>query len=258
MISKNKLKLIKSLEIKKFRSETGLFIAEGNKIVSEILGSHIIVEELLATGEFLGKADLSRLKDSQIMEVDDDEIRKASFLKNPQQCLAICRIPQYQMSDAAPVGSLAFYLDTIQDPGNLGTIVRLADWFGMKEIYCSPGTADIYGPKSVQSTMGAICRVKAYYADPLPFLERCAQAELSIYGTFLNGISIYEAELEQKGIIVLGNEGQGISREVESFIGRRLTIPRYPEDTESSESLNVSIAAAIVCSEFRRRGLHSK
>ena len=167
--------------------------------------------------------------------------------------MAVFEQPHYTFSANIFKGKLSLALDNIQDPGNLGTIVRLADWFGIEHIICSNGTVDIYNPKAIQATMGAISRVKVHYTDLPSFLSK--QKETPIYGTFLNGNDMYQEELTPDGIIVMGNEGNGISEQTATCINRRLYIPNYPKGRATSESLNVAMATGIICSEFRRRCL---
>ena len=176
---------------------------------------------------------------------------KVSQLTTPADVLAIYRIPQYRLDVESLKRELVLALDTVQDPGNLGTIVRLADWFGIRHIVCSPETADLYNPKVVQATMGALARVKVYYTSLPQFLA--AMGRSRVYGTFLDGSDIYRTPLSETGVIVMGNEGNGISAGLEPYIGNRLHIPSYPVGQPTSESLNVAVAAAITCAEFRRR-----
>lgn len=248
-LSKNKLKYIRSLKEKKFRNEHGTFVAEGHKMVKELLAS-MKCELLLATSDFLN--DTNPANAEEVIEVTEKELAQASFLLHPQQVLAIFRQPQYDI-DIKLKDQLVIALDGIQDPGNMGTIVRLADWYGIKHIFCSQDTADIYNPKTVQATMGALARVQIHYVDLISFLQR--QKSLPIYGTLLDGKNIYEQQITSHGIIVMGNEGNGIRPETERLINNKLYIPSYPEGNDTSESLNVAVATAIVCAEFRRRVL---
>ena len=250
MLSKNDIKIIKSLDQKKYRTEKGLFVAEGHKLVGEILGK-FICKLVVATEDWL--AENKNIKAERIEAVSPDELKRASLLQNPQDVLAVFCIPKHavKLSTAAST-NLVLALDDIQDPGNLGTIVRIADWFGIKDIFCSIGTADIYNPKAVQATMGAIARVNVHYTDLTMSLCEL-HAGTPVYGTYLNGEIIYDTELSSNGVIIMGNEGNGISSKVSKAINRRLYIPNWPSGAATSESLNVAIATAIVCSEFRRR-----
>ena len=248
MISKNKIKFIHSLEKKKFRNESACFLAEGNKLVTDIL-PFFECECLIAKTPWLAMQGDIRAKELIIAEEGDME--KVSLLKTPQDVLAVFRQPCYVLDKAALKNELSLVLDGIQDPGNLGTIIRLADWFGVKRLICSPDTADVYNPKTVQATMGAIARVQVFYVSLPDWLGDLD--DVPVYGAFLEGENIYTEALSSSGLIVMGNEGQGISRSVEKRITRKLYIPNYPPEAESTESLNVAVATAIVCSEFRRR-----
>lgn len=250
MISKSLLKQIRSLDIKKYRKESGLFVAEGSKIVIDILNSDIVCEKLIATPEWLATHKIET--EAQIIEADDAELQRASFLRTPQGVMGLFRQRESSTDKTIPERELCLALDEVQDPGNLGTIIRIADWFGIEHIYCSRGTADIYNPKTIQATMGAISRVNIHYTDLAAFLHSIKE-DTPIYGTFLNGENIYSKELSKNGVIVMGNEGNGIGKECESAISERLFIPNYPTGRATSESLNVSTATAIICAEFRRR-----
>lgn len=246
-LSKNKIKYIQSLKDKKHRNEHKTFVAEGNKMVAELLEC-MQCQILIGTKEFL--CSVNRNSAEEIIEVSYEELARASFLKNPQQAIAVFYQPQYS-ENINIEDQLCLALDGIQDPGNLGTIVRLADWYGIKHIFCSIDTADIYNPKVVQATMGALARVNVHYVELADFLGN--NSHLPIYGTLLDGKNMYEQTITPNGIIVMGNEGNGIRPEIEKLIQKKLYIPNYPIGQETSESLNVAIATAIVCAEFRRR-----
>ncbi|MBO7248163.1 MAG: RNA methyltransferase [Bacteroidaceae bacterium] len=250
MISKNEIKSIKALAVKKIRQEKGLFIAESHKLVEELLG---VMECTLvvATEEWVNKNSRS-VKNIRTEIVSETVLKQISLLQTPQDVLAVFRIPNHQSSIEIAEKELVLALDNIQDPGNLGTIVRIADWFGIKNIFCSIGTADIYNPKSIQATMGAIARVKLHYMDLQKELGKLKK-KIPVYGTLLNGKDIYKSVLTENGIIIMGNEGNGISKEVCSHVTDPLYIPSYPADAPTSESLNVAVATAITCAEFRRR-----
>lgn len=250
MLSKNDIKNIKSLEHKKFRDEKGLFIAEGHKLVGELLGVFRCIL-LAATGEWI--ENHGRIPAERVETVTSDELKRASLLRSPQDVLAVFSIPDYRETmKSVAASNLVLALDDVQDPGNMGTIVRIADWFGIKDIFCSRGTADIFNPKAVQATMGALARVRIHYTDLIKEISSLP-ASVPIYGTFLDGQTIYDTELSGNGVIIMGNEGNGISPEVGKTVNRRLYIPNWPAGAVTSESLNVAIATAIVCSEFRRR-----
>ena len=250
MLSKTLLKLIKSLELKKFRKEYGLFVAEGGKTVCDLINLNLEAKHIIATKEWL--ENHKEIKNNNICEVSEEELKRASFLRTPQGVLAVFKQPQYDIDITTPEQELCLALDNVQDPGNLGTIIRIADWFGIENIYCSTGSADAYNPKTIQATMGAIGRVKIHYINLVDMLSTIKE-KANIYGTFLDGENIYGQHLENKGIIVMGNEGNGISEECGKHINKRLFVPNYPTGRSTSESLNVSVATAIICSEFRRR-----
>ena len=250
MISKSLLKQIRSLEQRKFRKESGLFVAEGGKTVQDLLDLGLDCTNIIATEEWLKNHKLNTKV--TITVASEEEMKKASFLRTPQGVLALFKQQIHANDTTAPEHELCLALDNIQDPGNMGTIIRIADWFGIKNIYCSNGTVDIYNPKTVQATMGAIGRVKIHYTN-LPQFIASLSGKAPIYGTFLDGENIYSHALSNKGLIIMGNEGNGISSECEKLIKERLLIPNYPAGCKTSESLNVSVATAIVCSEFRRR-----
>ena len=256
MISKNQIKYVRSLQMKKHRKAEGVFVAEGHKLVDDVMGAFECTY-VAATSDWLAAHEkwVERLR-SKGVEVDDvteDELRRVSLLETPQQVLAIFRQPRYEVDvDDVVRRQLCLALDDVQNPGNLGTIVRVADWFGIEHIFCSQGCADLYNPKTVQATMGAMARVKVHYVDLAEMLASL-DAEPPVYGTFLDGENMYGKTLSEHGVIVMGNEGNGISAEVERHVTERLFIPNYPEGRATSESLNVAIATAIVCAEFRRR-----
>ena len=242
MLSKNKIKYIHSLELKKTRKEEQVFLAEGPKLTGDLLG-HFPCRFLAATSSWLqAHPDIQA---NEIAEVSQEELSRASLLKTPQQVLAVFEQPQYMLSPEFARQSLCLALDDIQDPGNLGTIIRLADWFGIEHIICSQNTVD------VQATMGGIARVKVHYTSLPEFIHSLGDAP--VFGTFLDGENMYEQPLSTNGLIVMGNEGNGIGKEVEALINRKLYIPNYPQGKETSESLNVAIATAVICAEFRRQ-----
>ena len=242
--------------MKKYRKAEGVFVAEGHKLVGDLLDV-FECKYLAATSEWLSAnaawVERQRRSGVEVDEVTDEELKRASFQETPQQVLAVFKQLTYEV-DVNEVArkQLCLVLDDVQNPGNLGTIVRLADWFGIEHIFCSKGCADIYNPKTVQATMGGIARVQVHEAD-LPELLSRLDKDIPVYGTFLDGENMYGRELENRGLIVMGNEGKGVSKEVAAFVTERLYIPNYPEGRETSESLNVAIATAIVCAEFRRR-----
>ena len=249
MISKNKIKLIQSLNLKKNRIEQGLFVAEGPKLVGELMATG--QPRYVAAEQTWMSEHAQQLKGVETDVVTAEELTRASLQKNPQQVIALFPTLADQTPLAHVAGNeLCLALDGVQDPGNLGTIVRLADWFGIRHIYCSHETADIYNPKATQATMGALARVRVHYMN---LTTELASTDAPIYGTHLDGTNIYDHQLSQHGVLVMGNEGKGISPQVEQLVSKKLYIPPYPADNQTVESLNVAIATAIVCAEFRRR-----
>ena len=244
MISKNQIKLIKQLEQKKFRRREGLFVAEGPKVVGDLMKRWKPVT-VFATADYMSSLPID------IHQITDEELHRISFLQHPQQVVALFALPEPSSVIPDP-SKLVLALDGVQDPGNLGTIIRLADWFGITDIICSTETADAWNPKVIQATMGSIARVNVTYADLPSLLEQLAP-DHPVYGTLLDGDNIYQQPLTQGGIIVMGNEGNGLTEKVRRRVNRRLLIPSYRSD-DTAESLNVAIATAIVCAEFRRRG----
>ncbi len=248
MISKNTIRLVKSLEQKKNRLREGLFVAEGPKVVGDLMAHGMRPARLMAVREWINEHAEARAD-----EVTADELRRISFLQHPQQVMGLFPLPDTHTAPdpRCPQNELCLALDGVQDPGNVGTILRVADWFGLRTVYCSPDTADVYSPKVVQATMGSIARVEVAYVD-LPRYFSSLPQSVPIYGTLLDGENLYTKPLSATGIIVMGNEGKGISPEVRAMVGERLLIPRFTSG-EGAESLNVAIATAVVCSEFRRR-----
>lgn len=254
MLSKNRIKFIHSLALKKNRTSSGLFVAEGPKLVGDLLGT-FDCEYIVASRSWI-EANAGLLKNvKECDEAESEQLHKVSFLETPQDVVAVFRQPKYDCNPKECVKqNLCLALDDVQNPGNLGTIVRLADWFGIEDVFCSLKTADIYNPKTVQATMGAMARVRVHYVDLCGVIADLPK-DVPVYGTFLDGEYIYETDLKQTGLIVMGNEGNGISESVASLVTDRLYIPNFPPGRETSESLNVAIATAVVCSEFRRRQL---
>ena len=228
-LSKNRIKYIHSLELKKNRKTEKVFLAEGPKLVGDLLG-HFPCRFLAATPEWLSQHPKLPVED--VSEVSDEDLSRASLLKTPQQVLAVFEQPEYETDASVISHSLCLALDDVH-------------------IFCSPNTVDVYNPKTVQATMGGIARVKLHYT-PLPDLIQSLK-DMPVYGTFLDGENMYTQKLSSNGLIVMGNEGNGIGKEVEQLINRKLYIPNYPAERETSESLNVAIATAVVCAEFRRQ-----
>lgn len=240
MVSKNQIKLINSLHQKKYRTEHGLFIAEGVKVIQELLQSNFKLKQLYCLEKeiFNGFEDKSNI-------VSEAEMKKITALSTPSTCLGI-----FEINEPKPIKEkgIVVVLDDIRDPGNFGTIIRLCDWFGVEEIVCSNETVDVYNPKVIQATMGSITRVNISYCDLKSFLK---SVKFPVFGTFMDGQNIYKSQLPQEAIIVFGNEANGISKEIELLTKNKLSIPRFG-NIQKTESLNVATATAIFLSEFRR------
>ncbi len=240
------MQFVRSLSDKRVRDAERLFIAEGDKLIAEILQSGWRVRNLYALeGHF----------DSRAERVSEKEMERISQLKSASSSLAVVEQPRHKSVKSAPAGALSLALDGVQNPGNLGTIIRLADWFGVEDIFCSEDCADCFNPKVVQATMGAILRVRVHYLPLADFLARSAKEGTAVYGTMLDGDNIYSAELKPTGVIVMGNEGKGVSAECARSFTHKLLIPSYPPERQGSESLNVAMATGIVCAEFRRQSV---
>ncbi len=240
MVSKNQIKLITSLQQKKYRKQHNLFIAEGFKVISELLKSDFTLHHLYETESLFTNVEV--LQKSLICESD---IKKISALTTAPNCLALFEIP----SEKTIIKSgLILALDNVRDPGNLGTIIRLCDWFGVEQIVCSKGTVDLYNPKVIQATMGSISRVQMKYCDLIDYLS---ETSLPIFGTFMDGENIYKTDLPNEAVLVMGNEANGISKTVEDLINSKVSIPRFSK-LQQTESLNVATATAIFLSEFNR------
>ncbi|MCE9538991.1 MAG: RNA methyltransferase [Bacteroidetes bacterium] len=256
MLSKNQLKFVSSLKQKKFREEHNLFIAEGTKIVTELLQSKIKVKQVFATAVFLSKVKID--KSIEWAEIKENELDRLSAQVTANEVLAVCEIPEYILNNNELNDKLTLVLDEIKDPGNLGTIIRIADWFGIETIICSKGTVDAFNSKVVQATMGSISRIKLHYVDLIEFLEgfkdQPANLKFPVFGALLEGSSIYSQQLSSNGFIVIGNESKGISTNILPYITDKISIPSFSiSGGHEVESLNAAIATSIICSEFRRR-----
>tara|TARA_B100001146_G_scaffold47399_1_gene40929 strand:- start:3298 stop:4020 length:723 start_codon:yes stop_codon:yes gene_type:complete len=240
MLSKGQIKLINSLSQKKYRQKNALFVAEGIKVIKELLNSNFELERLFS------EADLFFTENNKMQLLEANELKKITKLATPQTALALFKIPQKKQTITE---DFIVALDGVRDPGNLGTIIRLCDWFGVKQLLCSKDTVDCYNEKVVQATMGSIARVEVIYGD---LAEEISKLDLPVFGTFMNGENIYESSLSSKGILMLGNEANGISDEIKQLSKHQISIPQFGE-TKNTESLNVATATAILLSEFKRR-----
>lgn len=243
MLSKSQIKLITSLDKKKYRRNHQLFVVEGIKSIQEFLNSDYKLDLLFSV------EDIFQINEVSTNLISDNELKKISFLSSPNRALAIFKIPEVKAIDDT---SLVVALDNISDPGNLGTIIRLCDWFGIKDLICSTNTVDCFNPKVVQASMGSLTRVNITYLDLEDYLKN--QQSKPIYGTFMDGKSIYSSTVNNKGVLVLGNEANGIGEEIEKTVTDRIAIPQFGLKKET-ESLNVATAAAILLSEFKRRSI---
>ncbi len=253
MLSKNKINFILSLQKKKAREEAKLFVIEGDKLVKEFLLAKQPVEMLIAKPEFLNSLPLFHKQGiREVIPAGYDNLKKISSLKTPHNALAVVRMPEIKMDPDDITGGLTVALDFVQDPGNLGTIIRAAAWFGIRNIYCSENCVDVYNPKVIQASMGAILNVRVYYTDLKDLFRAALKNKVRIYGAMLDGESVYSHKLCKTGIIFLGNESKGISEELQPFITDRIMIPRISGTGTGIDSLNVSMAASVIFSEFTR------
>lgn len=254
MLSKNKSKLIISLQKKKVRDEEKLYVIEGDKMVREFLAAGVEVRLLAAKPEFIRSLSPDLLKNAhEVNEVSFDELKSISTLKTPHNALAIVSIDEKEPNPDEIFGGLACALEYVQDPGNLGTIIRAAGWFGIKTIICSSDSVDLYNPRVVQASMGALLHVSVFYINHVQLLSEAKMRGLPVFGTVLEGENIYDQPLDTKGIILFGNESKGISSSLLPFLTHRIMIPRFSTGNQGIDSLNVGMAASIVFSEFRRR-----
>lgn len=245
-MTKAEIQFVRSLSDKRTRDQERLFVAEGSKLVEEIIDSGFAIRRIYTTRRDLKGANV------ELIEVR--EMERISQLKTATDTLAVVEQPRYTLTIKSLRERLTIALDGVQNPGNMGTIIRLADWFGVKDIICTKECADLYNPKVVQATMGAILRVRVHYVDNLAtILSEAHAVGLNIYGTLLDGNNIHKTVLDPNGIIVMGNEGRGVSEECRKELTHKLLIPPYPADCPTSESLNVAMATGIILAEFRRR-----
>lgn len=246
MLSKSQIKLITSLAKKKYRKQHGFFVVEGVKSITEFLKSNFQLEQLYSVDEGVFSVDVSKYT-----AISDAELKKISFLSNPNMALAIFKIPK---PEPIHTNKLIVALDNINDPGNLGTIIRLCDWFGITDLVCNLETVDCYNPKVVQASMGSLTRVNITYLDLEGFLKE--QKSLPLYGTFMEGENVYSTKIDDKGILILGNEANGISKNIEQLVSKKISIPQFGTIQET-ESLNVATATSILLSEFKRRTIET-
>lgn len=240
MVSKNQIKLITSLQQKKYRQKHQLFIAEGVKVIQELLQSNFELEHLFVT-----ETIFSEVSDSIKTTISEGDLKKITCLATPNNCLALFHIP---IKQKLQIEGLTVVLDDIRDPGNFGTIIRLCDWYGVKNLICSENTVDLYNPKVIQATMGSVTRVHVYYENLEQFL---VSVQLPIYGTFMDGKKVYSEKLDANSMIILGNEANGISKSIEKMVTHKIAIPKFGA-IQKAESLNVATATAIFLSEFKR------
>lgn len=251
MLSASQIKEIRSLHLQKNRKEKGLFLVEGVKMVDELLQSDFKIMGIYATEKWLKSSNAKKFAPTPPLKmISSSELGRISTLKTPNEVLAVVKIP-YALLKESDFDGLALMLDRIADPGNLGTIIRIADWFGIKTIVCSPDTVELYNPKVVQATMGSAFRVKVVFDEISKVISNFAQI-IPKYGAVLDGENIYTKELPEKAVIIIGNESHGISEELRLLIDHPVMIPAV---VPGADSLNASVATAVICSEFRRATL---
>lgn len=258
MISKNTIKRVNQLALKKFRQKEKLFLVEGDKMVLELANSEWDIDELFVTPGFEPIVKKAGVAARILHVVTQQELKQISRLKTPQNALAVCKIPIGETLPGFLDESLSVYLDSVQDPGNLGTIIRICDWFGVENIFVSPETVDVFNPKVIQASMGSFSRVRVYECTIQEMKTLSAKSEATLYGAFMDGANVYKQQLATKAVLVMGNEGNGISEETEKLIDQKLSIPNFSANVQRAESLNVSAATAILCSEFKRTSNYSK
>lgn len=258
MITKNQIKYINSLKSNKFRKQHKEFIIEGVKLVDETINSYYEISTIFATKKWIEDNKRNIPKNTETIEVNERELKKISELSTANEVLALSSIPENNLNLKNIFNDLVLVLDKIRDPGNLGTIIRTADWFGIKNIICSKDTADMYNPKVIQATMGSFASVQLHYTDIEKFIKETPE-NIPVFGTFLEGENFYKSKFPGKAIIVIGNESNGISDEIANLITHKIFIPPFSSDNkQTAESLNASIATALVCSEFRRKQIMIK
>jgi TrmH family RNA methyltransferase len=245
MLSKATVKLVSELKHKKCRQESGLFVVEGTKLVAELLASKISVKSLFATAQWIDENQNSVSNNTELVMLTENQLEHLSLQQSPQQVLSLAHLPKTKLNESEILKEFSIALDTIQDPGNLGTIIRIADWYGIKNILCSTTCADVYNPKVVQATMGSFLRVNMIYTSLNDFFE---EHRPIVIGALMNGENLYEATLPAKGVLLIGNEGSGIHKTLMPYITNGVTIPKFG----GAESLNAGIATAIICDNWAR------
>ncbi len=254
MISKSKAKFIVSLQKKKIRDDEKLYVIEGDKIVKEFVAARVPIKALIAKPEFISSLPLDiHSFIAEIESITYEELKQISTLKTPHNALAIIPMPERKLNTSEILKELCVGLDCVQDPGNLGTIIRASGWFGIKNIICSENSVDVYNPKVIQASMGALLHVNVFYADLEKFCTQARENRVSVFGSVLVGESIYSHNLDNKGVILLGNESKGISEELMPLITDFIMIPGFGAAENGIDSLNVGMAASVIFSEFRRR-----
>ncbi|HOG19534.1 MAG TPA: RNA methyltransferase [Salinivirgaceae bacterium] len=252
VVSASEIKFIKSLGVKKYRQEHGLFVVEGEKVVGELLESGFVVRDVFCTEEYSGSVKYDKCR-----VVTNKQLERLSFFKTPNKVLAVAEIPKDECNIEQFLSQdklLLLGLDNINDPGNMGTIIRIANWFGIKYIVCSPECVDCYSPKVVQASMGSLFRVNIYYDDLSKVIKNIKKSgEISVYSSNMDGVSVYETVIQNRALLLLGNESHGIRNEISALADYKIKLPSFPAGNSSMESLNVSVAAGVLCAEFRRR-----
>jgi RNA methyltransferase, TrmH family len=253
MITQSQIKFVRSLHQKKFRDENRQFIAEGPKIIGELLHSELPVVSLFARKEWIEKnQEIAAGEKYSLTEVNEKELSRISNLTNPNQVLAVLNIPEQMNLSDDHLSGTCLALDFISDPGNFGTIIRTADWFGIKTIICSENCVELYNPKVIQATMGSFTRVKVFYSE-LENLFQTLKGKTKIYGTYTKGVELSKTEKNRNSLIIIGNESKGISPSLEEYIDVKVAIPSQNNSGGNyAESLNASIAAALMCYEFTK------
>jgi TrmH family RNA methyltransferase len=250
MLSKKQVQLLTSLQVKKYRNDHGLFIAEGDKIAEMLLSSDYTIHSIYATKEWFKSLTLHIDSTAHHYEITQKELETISGLMTPQDVIIVAEIPNKNFDLNEIKTGLTLVFDEIKDPGNLGTIIRIADWFGIKNIICSPDSVDVYNPKVIQATMGSFCNVDVSY---MPLEELFNRNKLPVYGTTLDGENIYESDLKKDAFILFGNESRGIKTDYKKLLTHKIKIPSFNTNASKAESLNISVATGIICSEFLRR-----